>query len=73
MLPPLLQWLTGNIGLHHVHHLNARIPNYRLQAVLDTFPELNRATRITMRESLRCVSLTLWDEDARRLVPFPRG
>jgi omega-6 fatty acid desaturase (delta-12 desaturase) len=73
VLPPVLQWLTGNIGLHHVHHLSARIPNYRLQQVVDTFPELNRATRITMRESLRCVSLTLWDEDARRLVPFARA
>ena len=73
VLPPLLQWLTGNIGLHHVHHLNARIPNYRLQAVLERFPELNRATRITLIDSLRCVKLALWDEDQRRLVPFPRG
>jgi omega-6 fatty acid desaturase (delta-12 desaturase) len=72
VLPPVLQWLTGNIGLHHVHHLSARIPNYRLQRVVDAFPELNRATRITLRESLRCVFLTLWDEEARRLVPFPR-
>ena len=39
-LPRLLQWLTGNIGLHHVHHLNARIPNYRLQRALEEVPEL---------------------------------
>jgi omega-6 fatty acid desaturase (delta-12 desaturase) len=72
-LPPLLQWLTGNIGLHHVHHLSAGIPNYRLQQVLDDCPELRAVTRITLRESLRCVSLGLWDEESRRLVPFPRS
>lgn len=72
VLPPLLQWLTGNIGLHQVHHLNARIPNYRLAQVLSAFPELGQVTRITLRDSLRCVSLTLWDERERRLVRFPR-
>ena len=41
-LPPILQWFSGNIGLHHVHHLCSRIPNYRLQAFLDTAPELQR-------------------------------
>jgi omega-6 fatty acid desaturase (delta-12 desaturase) len=71
VLPPVLQWATGNIGLHHVHHLNARIPNYRLQKVLETFPELNRATRITIAQSVRCMSLALWDEQARLLVPLP--
>ena len=60
-LPRLLQWATGNIGLHHVHHLNARIPNYRLQHVLDTIPELQRVTTLTLRESFRCVRLALWD------------
>jgi len=70
-LPRLLQWLTGNIGLHHVHHLNARIPNYRLQRVLDDVPELQNVTRITLWQSLRCASLALWDERTRTLVPFP--
>jgi omega-6 fatty acid desaturase (delta-12 desaturase) len=70
-LPKVLQWLTGNIGLHHIHHLNARIPNYRLQRVLDAFPELQQAPRITLWESVRCVSLKLWDEENRRMVPFP--
>jgi len=72
-LPRLLQWATGNIGLHHVHHLNARIPNYRLQHVLDTIPELQRVTTLTLRESFRCVRLALWDERERKLVRFPRG
>jgi omega-6 fatty acid desaturase (delta-12 desaturase) len=70
-LPRVLQWATGNIGLHHIHHLNARIPNYRLQQVLDAFPELRRVATLTLRESLRCIRLVLWDERARRLVPFP--
>jgi omega-6 fatty acid desaturase (delta-12 desaturase) len=71
-LPRLLQWATGNIGLHHVHHLSARIPNYRLQEALESIPELQRVTTLTLRESLRCVRLALWDERERKLVRFPR-
>jgi omega-6 fatty acid desaturase (delta-12 desaturase) len=59
--------------LHHVHHLNARIPNYRLQEALEAVPELQRVTTLSLRDSLRCVRLTLWDERARKLVGFPRG
>jgi omega-6 fatty acid desaturase (delta-12 desaturase) len=70
-LPPVLQWFSGNIGLHHVHHLCSRVPNYRLQACLDTVPELQGiAKRITLRESLGCWRLALWDEQRRLLVPF---
>jgi omega-6 fatty acid desaturase (delta-12 desaturase) len=71
-LPRLLQWATGSIGLHHVHHLNPRIPNYRLQEVLDGHPELQQVTSLTLWESLRCVPLALWDERERKLVRFPR-
>jgi omega-6 fatty acid desaturase (delta-12 desaturase) len=71
-LPRVLQWLTGSIGLHHIHHLSAGIPNYRLQEVFDRFPDLQRrVTRITLGQSLRCVRLALWDERARTLVGFP--
>lgn len=70
-LPPILQWFSGNIGLHHIHHLSSRIPNYRLQACFDAAPELNRfAKRITLRESLGCWRLALWDEQRRLLVRF---
>jgi omega-6 fatty acid desaturase (delta-12 desaturase) len=69
-LPKLLQWATGNIGLHHIHHLLPRIPNYRLQQALDEHPELARVPTLSLRESLRCVRLTLWDERARKLVSF---
>ncbi len=71
VLPPVLRWFTGNIGLHHIHHLCSKIPNYRLQACLDTFPELrNAAKRITVRGSLKCWRLALWDEDSHRLISF---
>jgi omega-6 fatty acid desaturase (delta-12 desaturase) len=72
-LPRVLRWATGNIGLHHVHHLSARIPNYRLQEALEAIPELQRVTTLTLRDSLRCVRLALWDERARKLVAIPRG
>ncbi len=67
-LPAPLHWLTANIGLHHVHHLNSRIPFYRLPAVVRDHPGLDGAQRLTLAESLRCVRLKLWDEDRRRLV-----
>ena len=69
-LPKILQWATGNIGIHHIHHLHPRIPNYRLQRVLDEHVELRNVPTLTLLESFRCVRLTLWDEQKRRLVPF---
>ena len=70
-LPRLLQWFSGNIGLHHVHHLCSRVPNYRLQACLDAAPELDRVAKVvTLRESLGCWRLALWDERRRSLVGF---
>jgi omega-6 fatty acid desaturase (delta-12 desaturase) len=69
-LPPLLHWLTGNIGYHHVHHLASRIPNYRLAQCFRETPELHHVTRMTLRDSLRCARLRLWDEEGRRLVGF---
>ena len=70
-LPKVLQWLTANIGLHHVHHLSSRIPNYRLQACLDRFPELAReAHEISLIGSLKCATLALWCEERQRLIRF---
>lgn len=69
-LPAVLRWFTANIGVHHVHHLCSRIPNYRLQDCLKRAPELRRINRITFLESLKSVPLTLWDEERRRLVSF---
>jgi len=69
-LPRPLQWLTANIGIHHVHHLNARIPNYRLQEAMAAVPELQSPTRVTMADSFRLMGLSLWDEAEERLVSF---
>jgi omega-6 fatty acid desaturase (delta-12 desaturase) len=69
-LPGVLRWLTANIGIHHIHHLSSRIPFYRLDSVLRDRPELRAVSRLTLRESLRTVTLALWDEDQRRLVTF---
>jgi len=69
-LPALLRWFTANIGVHHAHHLCSRIPYYRLPRVLRDHPELNDLGRVTLRESLRCVRLALWDEGQNRLVSF---
>ena len=69
-LPAVLHWFTGNIGYHHVHHLSSRIPNYRLRQCMEEVPELQRVTRITFWQSLRCAGLKLWDEEQRKLVGF---
>ncbi len=69
-LPKILQWFTGNIGLHHIHHYNSRIPNYRLQACYDENPEFQKVTRLTLWSSLKCIRLALWDEDSKKLVGF---
>ena len=70
VLPAPLQWITGNIGVHHVHHLYSRIPFYRLTEVLRDHRTLAEAQRLSIRQSLACVTLNLWDEKARRLVSF---
>jgi omega-6 fatty acid desaturase (delta-12 desaturase) len=70
VLPPLLRWMTANIGAHHVHHLGSRIPFYRLPEVLRDHPELEACGRMTLRDSFRCANLALWDEARGRLIPF---
>jgi omega-6 fatty acid desaturase (delta-12 desaturase) len=67
-LPRVLQWFTGNIGFHHVHHLSPRIPNYYLEQVHLSHPRFQEATTITIRSSLRAFTLQLWDEQRQELV-----
>ncbi len=69
-LPRVLQWFTGNIGYHHIHHLNSRIPNYHLAACYAAEPSLREVVTLGLRQSLRCAALKLWDEDRQRLVTF---
>jgi acyl-lipid omega-6 desaturase (Delta-12 desaturase) len=68
-LPRILQFFTGNIGLHHVHHLSARIPNYNLRAAHDACG-LGSVPTLSLVDGLRAVRLKLWDPDQRRLVTF---
>lgn len=69
-LPKVLQWFSANIGLHHVHHIRPRIPNYNLQRCLDAVPELRLKDALTIRTSVRTLHLNLWDEGTERLISF---
>ena len=69
-LPPLLRWFSGSIGYHHVHHLNARIPNYRLKECYEAIPELRSVPPLTIRKSLCSLRTKLWDEHRNQLVAF---
>jgi omega-6 fatty acid desaturase (delta-12 desaturase) len=69
-LPRLLQWITGNIGFHHVHHLNPLIPNYNLEACHEAVGELRNVAPLTMRTSLHSMRCNLWDERLGRMVSF---
>jgi omega-6 fatty acid desaturase (delta-12 desaturase) len=70
---PVMRWFTGNIGYHHVHHLNAMIPFYRLPETMDAIPELQHPGKTSLRPSdiLACFKLKLWDPDQHKMVPFP--
>jgi len=70
VLPSVLQWLSANIGIHHVHHLYSRIPFYRLPEVLRDHGELATGNRMTIRESFGNARLKLWDEHTQRLLSF---
>jgi omega-6 fatty acid desaturase (delta-12 desaturase) len=70
-LPRVLQWFTGNIGFHHIHHLDPRVPNYRLQACHETNPMLQVAPVLTLWIGLTASTHALWDEARDRMVAFP--
>ncbi|HTD09011.1 MAG TPA: fatty acid desaturase [Solirubrobacteraceae bacterium] len=69
-LPRVLQFFSGNIGLHHVHHLSARIPNYNLQRAHDENVIFHDVPVLSFADGLRCVRFKLWDEERRQLVTF---
>ncbi|MFC0215911.1 fatty acid desaturase [Paenibacillus chartarius] len=72
-LPAVLQWLTGNIGFHHVHHLSPKIPNYNLELAHESVPSLQKATTITVKSSLKSLRFRLWDEQTKTFVTFKEG
>ncbi|MEK7266741.1 MAG: fatty acid desaturase [Pseudomonadota bacterium] len=69
-LPKLLRWFTGNIGLHHIHHLASGIPNYRLPECYRSSKDLLALPKMTMLDSLNCARLALWDEAQRKMISF---
>jgi omega-6 fatty acid desaturase (delta-12 desaturase) len=69
-LPPILRWFTGNIGFHHIHHLDSRIANYNLPRCHRENPQLRPGAVLSLRGALRTIPLALWDEQRRKLVGF---
>jgi omega-6 fatty acid desaturase (delta-12 desaturase) len=69
-LPKVLQWFTGNIGFHHIHHLSPKIPNYLLEKCYRENPVLQEAPVLTLRSSFKSMFLRLWDENQKKLISF---
>lgn len=69
-LPKVIEWLTGSIGYHHVHHLSPRVPNYNLEKAHESTPPLQKATTITLASSLKSIRFRLYDEASKRFVSF---
>lgn len=71
---PVMGWFTANIGYHHIHHLNARVPFYRLPEVLKAIPELAKpkTTSLRVMDIIRCLRLKVWDVDAQQMTALPR-
>lgn len=69
-LPKVLQWFTGNIGFHHIHHLSPKIPNYKLQACHEENPELQDVHVLTLRSSFDTLDLALFDEENKKMISF---
>jgi omega-6 fatty acid desaturase (delta-12 desaturase) len=72
VMPPFLEWVTANIGYHHIHHLNSRIPFYRLPEAMAKIPELqtNRVTTLKPKDIIKCLRLKVWDPEKNRMVSF---
>jgi omega-6 fatty acid desaturase (delta-12 desaturase) len=70
-LPAVMNWFSGNIGYHHIHHLSSRIPNYHLQACHEAESFFQQVPELTLRKSLKSLSLRLWDEERQKLIGYP--
>lgn len=69
-LPKVLQWLTGNIGYHHVHHLSPKVPNYKLEEAHKNTTPLQHVPTITLKTSLQSLKFRLWDEEGKKFVQY---
>src|SRR5262245_12882394 len=71
-LPRVMQWFSGNIGFHHIHHLSPKIPNYKLEQCHRETPAFQQSPTLRFWESLKSLSLKLWDEEKQKMVGFDR-
>ena len=73
VMGPLMNWLTANIGFHHVHHLNAAIPFYRLPEAMNAIPELQHPSKTSWgaKDVVECFKLKLWDPEQNKMVGYP--
>jgi acyl-lipid omega-6 desaturase (Delta-12 desaturase) len=71
-LNKMMQWFSGNIGYHHIHHLNVRIPFYRLPEAMAAIPELQTpvTTTLSPRDIIACFKSSLWDEDQQKVISY---
>ena len=69
-MPRILQWFSGNIGFHHIHHLSPRIPNYNLESCHRSDPLFQDVKPVTLFSSLKSLTLRLWDESDKKLVGY---
>tara|TARA_B100001248_G_scaffold238655_1_gene203401 strand:- start:446 stop:835 length:390 start_codon:yes stop_codon:yes gene_type:complete len=69
-LPIIMQWFSGNIGFHHIHHLNAMIPNYNLERCHKSDPYFQFAPELNLLSSLKSLKYRLWDEDNNKMIGF---
>lgn len=67
-LPKVLQFFSGNIGLHHVHHLSTRVPNYNLQRAHEAYPAFQQVPTLSMWDGIKCARLKVWDDRSQRMV-----
>lgn len=72
-LPKILHWFSGNIGYHHIHHLCSKIPNYNLPKCFLENTIFHNVTSLTIKESLKCANLALWDENRKQMITFRQG
>lgn len=70
-LPVVLRWFSGNIGYHHIHHINPQIPNYHLKKCYDSVPELQAMSPLSITKSFNCYRLKVWDENLQKMIGFP--
>jgi omega-6 fatty acid desaturase (delta-12 desaturase) len=72
-MPRIIQWFTGNIGFHHIHHLSPRIPNYRLEECHYNNPMFHVVETMTLRQTLKSLRVRLWDEDHHKMIGYHRS